>query len=281
MRVLVLEELLNLVEDRSVSKGLQAEANEAVDNNGVSELGDDKVPVVLHKLPLDGTAARVSGQVATKHVHIGSRDGVLGRRRVEVEGDEVILDKIGIFHSSKGSEGNELAVDSLGIEPLLLEDFDVASGIVGKTSAPDDASERRVDGVGLGVFNPGVESLDTFRLDPVQWLIMLLALSCLCAQENKQTKQEKIYLLGVASRNSVCKELLAQNTAEVVLALWELPSNLLNLLINQLDGKVGETLLNLLVLFKDRFEVTDAAKNLAPDEGVSLLLEALDKGQEG
>lgn len=85
----------------------------------------------------------------------------------------------------------------------------------------------------------------------------------------------------MASRNSACKEFLAQNTAEVILALGELPSNLLNLFINQLDGKVGDTLLNLLVLFKDRFEVTDATKNLAPDEGVSLLLEALDESQEG
>lgn len=166
--VLVLEELLNFVNDGNVSKGFQAEANETVDNNGVSELGGYKIPVVLHKLPLDGTASRVSGQVATKHVHIGRRDSVLGRRRVEVEGDEVVLDQIGIFHSGKAAENNELAVDGLCAEPLLLEDFDVASGIVGETSAPDDASQRRVDGIGLGVFNPSVESLDTFRLDPVR-----------------------------------------------------------------------------------------------------------------
>lgn len=168
VRVLVLEELLNIVNDCNVSKRPQALANEAVDNNGVSELGDDKVPVVLHKLPLDGTTSSVSGQVTTKHVHIGRRDGVLGRRRVEVEGDEVVLDKIGIFHSGKAIESNELAVDGLGAEPLLLEDFDVASGVVDETSAPDDDSQRRVDGIGLGVFNPSVESLDTFRLDPVR-----------------------------------------------------------------------------------------------------------------
>lgn len=194
MRVLVLEKLLNLVEDRNVGKGLQAETNEAVNNDGVSELGDSKVPVVLHKLPLDGTASRVSSQVTTKHVHIGSRDRVLGRRRVKVEGDEVVLDKIGIFHSGKASEGNELAVDSLGVEPLLLEDFDVASGVVDKTGAPDDASQGRVDGVGLGIFNPGVESLDAFRLDPVRMVnnncFVVFGCTLISSEEIKKDKIE-------------------------------------------------------------------------------------------
>lgn len=185
-RVLVFKELLNLVKNGNVSKRFQTQANETVDDNGVSELGGDKIPVVLHKVPLDGTASRVSGQVATEHVHVGRGDGVLGRRRVKVEGDEVVLDEIGIFHSGKAAEDNELAVDGLCVEPLLLEDFDVASGVVSKTGAPDDASQRRVDGVGLGVLNPSVESLDTFRFDPV-----LMVSDHVKSREQKKKREKK------------------------------------------------------------------------------------------
>lgn len=80
--------------------------------------------------------------------------------------------------------------------------------------------------------------------------------------------------------NSAADEVLAENTSKVVLTLGELPSNLLHLFVNQLDGKVLKTLLNLLVLSKDRLEVAEAAKNLAPDKGMRLLLEALEEGQQ-
>lgn len=87
-------------------------------------------------------------------------------------------------------------------------------------------------------------------------------------------------LLGVVVGNGAADEVLAENTSKVVLALGELPPNLLHLFVNQLDGKVLKTLLNLLVLSKDRLEVAEAAKDLAPHEGVRLLLEALEEGQQ-
>lgn len=167
MGVLVLEELLNIVQDSGVGKGLQAEADEAVNNNGVAELGNGKVPVVLHKLPLEVTTNSVESQVATEDVHVSSGNGVLGRRCVEVEGDEVVPDDVGVVDSGEGGEGNELAINSLGGEPLILEDFDVASSVVVETGTPDGTTQRGGNDVGLGVLNPGVESLEGFSLDPV------------------------------------------------------------------------------------------------------------------
>lgn len=91
----------------------------------------------------------------------------MGRRGVEVEGDEVVLDDIGVVDGGEGGESNELAVNGVGGEPLILEDFDVASGVVVETGTPDGTTQGGRDGVGLGILNPGVESLEGFSLDPV------------------------------------------------------------------------------------------------------------------
>lgn len=167
MGVLVLEELLNIVQDSGVGKGLQAEADKAVNNNGVAELGNGEVPVALHKLPLEVATNGVESQVATEDVHVSSGDGVLGRRGVEVEGYEVVLDDVGVVDGGEGSEGNELAVDGLGGEPLILEDFDVASSVVVETGTPDGTTQRRGNGIGLGILDPSVESLEGFSFDPI------------------------------------------------------------------------------------------------------------------
>lgn len=167
MGVFILEELLNVVQDSGIGESLQAEADKAVNNNGVAELGNGKVPVALHKLPLEVTTNGVESQVATEDVHVSSGDGVLGRRGVEVEGDEVVLDDVGIVDGGEGGESNELAVDGLGGEPLIFEDLDVASSVVVETGTPDGTTQRGGNGIGLRVLNPGVESLESLSLDPV------------------------------------------------------------------------------------------------------------------
>lgn len=109
----------------------------------------------------------MTSQVATKDVHVGSGDGVLRGRGVEIEGDEAVLDNVGVVDGGESGEGNELAVNGLGGEPLVLEDFDVASSVVVETGTPDGTTQRGRDDIGLGVLNPGVESPEGFSLDPV------------------------------------------------------------------------------------------------------------------
>lgn len=69
------------------------------------------------------------------HVRVGHRVGRRGG--VVVEGDNRRLEKLDVLGKSKDGEAEKLAVDGLGLEPLLLQDGNSAGGILVETSAPD------------------------------------------------------------------------------------------------------------------------------------------------
>ncbi|KAI6764699.1 hypothetical protein HG531_012586 [Fusarium graminearum] len=249
--VLVGHELLNVLNSGNIGEAAQTEVHVSVDNDGVTELSDDSIPVVLHELPLNGSANNVVSNGATQNVHVSSRDSVRRGRLVEVEGNDILLEDLGILDRAKNAKGEELAVDGLGVEPLLLEDLNSASGLLDHGSAPDSNTKRGRNRVSLRVLNPGVEAL-----------------------------QSLLNLRRVAAGDSNADNLLSQDASEVVLTLGELPANLLDLLVNELQGEVVKGLLDGLVLSEDRLNATDGVKDLAPDKSVGLLAEALKEGQQ-
>lgn len=157
--VLVGHELLNVLDSSHVSEAAETEVHVSVNNNGVTELGDNGIPVVLHELPLNRAANDVVSNRATQNVHISSRDSIGRGRLVEVERNDLLSEEFGILDGTKDAEGEELAVDGFGVSPLLLENLNSASGLLDDGSAPDSNTERSGNGVSLGVLNPGVETL--------------------------------------------------------------------------------------------------------------------------
>jgi hypothetical protein len=90
----------------------------------------------------------------------------VGRGGVEVEGEKVVLDEFGILAQTQNAEADELAVDRLGVEPLLLEDLDSTSGVLLQSGAVDRATDRCVDGICLRVLDPGIEALVSLLNSP-------------------------------------------------------------------------------------------------------------------
>ena len=157
--VLVGHELLDVLDSSDVSETAETEVHVSVNDNGVTELGDNGIPVVLHELPLNRAANDVVSNRATQNVHVSGRDSVRRRRLVEVERNDLLSEEFSILDGTKDAEGEELAVDRLGVGPLLLENLDSASGFLDDGSAPDGNTEGSGDGVGFRVLNPSVEAL--------------------------------------------------------------------------------------------------------------------------
>jgi hypothetical protein len=88
--ILVGHELLNVIDNSHVGEAAKTEVHVSVDNDRVTKLGNDGIPVVLHELPLDRTTDDVVGNRATQDVHVSSRDSVRWRRLVEVEGNDLL-----------------------------------------------------------------------------------------------------------------------------------------------------------------------------------------------
>ncbi|KAI6756740.1 hypothetical protein HG530_011338 [Fusarium avenaceum] len=84
----------------------------------------------------------------------------------------------------------------------------------------------------------------------------------------------------MAAGNSNTDHLLSQNASEVVLIRMELPTNLLDLLVNELQGKVVQGLLDRLILTKDGLNATNGVENLTPNKSVGFLAEALEECQK-
>jgi hypothetical protein len=99
-------------------------------------------------------------------VHVGAGNGVGRRGGVEVEGDDGRLEQLRVLDEAEDAEAEELAIDGLGLEPLLFEDLDGARSILLDAGAPDGDAERGVDGVGLGVLSPGIKALECLLGDP-------------------------------------------------------------------------------------------------------------------
>ncbi|KAI6756741.1 hypothetical protein HG530_011339 [Fusarium avenaceum] len=158
-RILVGHELLNILDNGHVSEAAQTEVHVSIDNNRVAELSNNGIPVVLHELPLHRTADDVVSHRSTEDVHVSGRNGIGRRRLVKVEGNDVLGEQLGILGSTKNAKRKKLAVDRFGVEPLLLEDFDSTGGLLDDGGAPDSHPERSRNGVGLGVLNPSVETL--------------------------------------------------------------------------------------------------------------------------
>ena len=157
--VLVGHELLDVLDSSDISETAETEVHVSVNDNGVTELGDNGIPVVLHELPLNRAADDVVSNRATQNVHVSSRDSVGRRRLVEVERNDLLSEEFSILDGTKDAEGEELAVNRLGVGPLLLENLNSACGFLDDGSAPDSNTEGSGDGVSLRVLNPGVEAL--------------------------------------------------------------------------------------------------------------------------
>lgn len=173
--ILVLEEGIDLVDSSGVSEAAQAGVDEAVDNDGVANLGDDGIPVRLDVLPLQRSADVVVRQRAGEDVHVSAGDGVGGRGGVEVEGDDGGLEELGVLDETENAEAEKLAVNGLGVEPLVLEDLDDTSGVLVDGRSPDRHTKRGVDGVRLWVLGPGVEALVGLLRNPDDMLVFMFA----------------------------------------------------------------------------------------------------------
>ena len=68
--VLVGHELLNVIDKGGVGEAAQADVDVAVDDDGVAELGDDGVPVLLHEVPLERTTDNVGRDGGAENVHV-------------------------------------------------------------------------------------------------------------------------------------------------------------------------------------------------------------------
>jgi hypothetical protein len=92
-------------------------------------------------------------------VHVGAGHGVGRRGGVEVEGDDRRLEEPGVLDVTKNAEAQQLAINGLGVEPLVLENINNAGRVLVDGRSPDRDTQRGVDGVGLWVLSPGVEAL--------------------------------------------------------------------------------------------------------------------------
>ncbi|GJC83687.1 hypothetical protein ColLi_06525 [Colletotrichum liriopes] len=266
-RVLVGEEGLDVVDGGEVGELAERDLDEAVDDDGVAELGDAGVPVGLDVVPLQLSGGRVAGEGGAEGVHVGGGDRVRGgggRGLVEEEGEEGVLDGFGVADKSEVGEADLLAVDGRGREPLLLEGLDGAGGVVLDGDAEDGGAEGRVQGVGLGGLDPGVEALGGLLRDAV---CMTLGI--------------RVYLPSVAVDTGSHEDSLAQEAVEVALALGEVPAHLGDNVVDQLQGEGLEALLDGLVVAEDGLDEGDGVEDLTPHEVVVLLGEALDEGQQG
>lgn len=146
----------------------EGQADETVNHDRIVHLANDSVPVGLHVLPLLVATDRVGRQRVGEDVHVGNVDGVAARSDIELEGDDLVLDDLGVLYGTEGGEDDKLAIDGAAAVPLLLENVDVFGGVggVGETGAVGRATERWVDGVGVGVLSPGVKALASLGGNP-------------------------------------------------------------------------------------------------------------------
>ena len=89
------------------------------------------------------------------------------------------------------------------------------------------------------------------------------------------------YLLRVSSVNGGVDEALTQSSGQVVVVGTSIPANGLDLLVNELVGKVVQTLADFLILGKDGLDGGNGVENLVPHVSVGLLAETLDESQQG
>ena len=246
------EEVFNLFKCLEIRELGQADLDHAVNKNGVAaELAVELVPVVAEVSPEQRTSDAVAGQVAGENVHVGAGNGVpgvSGRRGVEEEGEEDILDEGLIGDLAKSLEADLLAVDGGSSEPLVLDGGNGVGGIPLDGSAVDGETEIRGDGSTGGVGAPGVPALESLIND-----------------------------LLVRVGDSSEEKALAQERNVVVLALLGLPANLLEGLVNQLKSELLKTLLDLLVITEDGLEGVDRVQSLAKNTVVGLILQTLDE----
>lgn len=249
------EEVLDLLERLEIRKLGQADLDHAVDKNGVAaELAVELVPVVADVGPEKRASDAVTGQVARENVHVGAGNrvsGVGGRRSVEEEGEEDVLDEGLVGDLAESLEANLLAVDGGGGEPLVLDSSNGVGGVPLNGSTVDGETEIRRNGSTGRVGAPGVPALESL-----------------------------INNLLVRVGDSSEEKTLAEERDVVVLAVLGFPANLLESLVNKLQSELLEALLDLLIIAEDGLEGVDRVQSLAKNTVVGLVLQALDERQQ-